>query len=159
MLYRPLALVLFLFRLFAQIDMHGLFLIPRKLHDRHIQRTSICCARAFTTDMAGSLSFSIRRGSPPAFRLLPTAYRYSLFRRVGIIAVPLIHDLVDTGQPVQFFHDGYALHFIVGTFYPNPQSRLSPPDEHRRIDNSAIQLWIMEKQAFFQTNSRKTPAA
>ena len=25
--------------------------------------------------------------------------------------------LVDTGQPVQFFHDGYALRFIVGAFY------------------------------------------
>ena len=64
--------------------------------------------------------------------------------------------LVDTGQPVQFFHDGYALRFIVGAFY-----QIRNPVYHHQMDTAILIMVFVQaldngKQAFFPAHSRKT---
>lgn len=63
--------------------------------------------------------------------------------------------LIDTGQSIQFFHDGYALRFIVGAFY-----QIHNPVYHHQMDTAILIMVFVQaldngEQAFFPAHPRK----
>ncbi len=141
-----LALLFFLTGLFTPVKVHPGCLVPRKEHQGNIQRAAVPYFQAFTTDIAGSSSFSIERIAaalrcssepkcPRSFNPLGTKCSTQMMQVLYIPASRYNSSMIATLSASSLAHlTRSAMHLSLPTEYPHIGNNTCPCSEQWRAD-------------------------